>query len=140
MHGEFPRLRRTVALWCGAGAVLAGPFGPGVQIAHALTGELREATTATAVCVAPESIAHAAAGLDFGGKELSTASAARTATVRAPRRAGYRRPGGCGSRRRGRRTGQRRVSGSDQPALVDKIRKQADALPPDARAIHPGIR
>ncbi|SOD85641.1 hypothetical protein SAMN06272765_3075 [Streptomyces sp. Ag109_G2-15] len=70
-----------MALWCGAGAVLAGPFGPGAQSAHALTDELREATTATAVCVAPEPIAHAAAGLDFGGKELSTASAARTATV-----------------------------------------------------------
>ncbi|MFG2978507.1 hypothetical protein ACGFYY_36670 [Streptomyces sp. NPDC048331] len=78
MHGDFPRIRRTLSLWCGIGAVLGGSLGPAAQSAHALTAEIRERAT---TCAAPGPIAHASAGLDFGGKELSTASAARTAAA-----------------------------------------------------------
>jgi hypothetical protein len=78
MRGDFPRLRRTLSLWCGIGAVLGGSLGPAAQSAHALTAGFRERAAA---CAAPGTVAHASAGLDFGGKELSTASAVRTAAV-----------------------------------------------------------
>ncbi|MFD7256200.1 hypothetical protein [Streptomyces sp. NPDC059874] len=64
------------SLWCGIGAVLGGSLGPAAQGAHARTAEFQERAAA---CAAPGPIAHASAGLDFGGKELSTASAGRTA-------------------------------------------------------------
>ncbi|MEV6956903.1 hypothetical protein [Streptomyces sp. NPDC051183] len=70
---------RTLSLWGGIGAVLVGPLGPAAQSAHALT--TTEVQAAAVVCAAPGPIAHASAGLDFGGKELSTASAGRTAAV-----------------------------------------------------------
>lgn len=78
MRGDFPRLGRTLSLWCGIGAVLGGSLGPAAQSAHALTAEFQERAT---TCAAPGPIAHATAGLDFGGKELSTASAGRTAAA-----------------------------------------------------------
>ncbi|WP_329619873.1 hypothetical protein OG357_04490 [Streptomyces sp. NBC_01255] len=37
-------------------------------------------------------------------------------------------------------SGVLRLTGADQAVLADMIRRQADVLPPDARAIHPGIR
>ncbi|MGW4913255.1 hypothetical protein [Streptomyces sp. NPDC004270] len=76
MPGDSPWLRRTLPLWCGIGAVLGGSLGPAAQSAHALTPALLEPA---AVCAAPGPIAHASAGLDFGGKELGTASVGRTA-------------------------------------------------------------
>lgn len=76
MPGDSPWLRRTLPLWCGIGAVLGGSLGPAAQSAHALPTALLEPT---AVCAAPGPIAHASAGLDFGGKELATASTGRTA-------------------------------------------------------------
>ncbi|MDV5149703.1 hypothetical protein R1T08_37745 [Streptomyces sp. SBC-4] len=56
--------------------MLGGSLGPGAQSAHALPTALLEPTVP---CAAPGPVAHASAGLDFGGKELRTADAGRTA-------------------------------------------------------------
>lgn len=61
---------RTLFLWCALGILLTGPHLP---LAHAVTPGN--------TCAGPGPISHASAGLDFGGKELSLASPARTAAA-----------------------------------------------------------
>ncbi|TCO55985.1 hypothetical protein EV192_107410 [Actinocrispum wychmicini] len=61
---------RALVLWCAAGILLTGPRPPTAR-----------ALAPVDACAGAGPIAHASAGLDFGGKELSQASAARTAAA-----------------------------------------------------------
>lgn len=61
---------RTTALWCGLGAVLAVP----AVVAPPAVASGSAAPARGAVCLTSGPVRHAAAGIDFGGKELAPSS------------------------------------------------------------------